>query len=95
VFTRQLIAHARPSDVVVAITTSGGSANVIAALREARKRGLLTVALTGYDGGEIARRALADFTIVVRCDYIPRIQEIHASVYHVMTDFLASVDAKA
>jgi len=90
VFLRQLIAHARPSDVVIAITTSGGSANVIAALVEARKRGLLTVALTGYDGGEIARRELADFAIVVRCDYIPRIQEIHASVYHVMNDLIAS-----
>jgi D-sedoheptulose 7-phosphate isomerase len=80
--------------VVIALTASGGSANVIAALEEGRRRGLLTVALTGYDGGEIARRELADFTIVVRCDYIPRIQEIHASVYHVMTDLIASIDAK-
>jgi D-sedoheptulose 7-phosphate isomerase len=59
---------------------------VIAALGEARKRGLLTVALLGYDGGEIARRGLADFPIVVACDYIPRIQEVQASIYHVMTE---------
>ena len=57
VFLRQLIAQAEPGDVAVAISTSGGSRNVIAALAEARKRRLLTVALLGYDGGEIRRQA--------------------------------------
>jgi D-sedoheptulose 7-phosphate isomerase len=90
-FLRQLIAQARPADVAVAISTSGGSANVLAALAEARKRGLLTVALLGYDGGEIARRGLADFTLVVPCDYIPRIQEIQASIYHVLLEALEAV----
>jgi D-sedoheptulose 7-phosphate isomerase len=86
IFLRQLIAYSRPGDVAIAISTSGGSANVIAALEEARRRGLLTVALLGYDGGEIVRRGLADLPIVVRCDYIPRIQEVQASIYHVMTE---------
>jgi D-sedoheptulose 7-phosphate isomerase len=86
IFLRQLIAHGRRGDVAVAISTSGGSANVIAALAEARKREMLTVALLGYDGGEIVRRGLADLPIVVRCDYIPRIQEVQASIYHVMTE---------
>jgi D-sedoheptulose 7-phosphate isomerase len=90
-FLRQLIAQARPADVAVAISTSGGSANVLAALAEARKRGLLTVALLGYDGGEIARRGLADCTLVVPCDYIPRIQEIQASIYHVLLEALEAV----
>ncbi len=88
IFLRQLIAQAGPADVAVAISTSGGSANVIAALGEARKRGLLTVALLGYDGGEIARRGLADWTLVVPCDYIPRIQEVQASIYHVLLEVL-------
>jgi D-sedoheptulose 7-phosphate isomerase len=88
IFLRQLIAHARPEDVAVAISTSGGSKNVVIALEEARKRGLLTVALLGYDGGEIKRRHLADFSIVVRSDYIPRIQEIQASIYHVIRENL-------
>jgi D-sedoheptulose 7-phosphate isomerase len=88
-FVRQIIAHARSADVIVAITTSGVSTNVLAALVEGRRRGLLTIALTGYDGGEIARQKLADFSIVVPSDYIPRIQEVHASVYHVMTDLIA------
>ena len=65
IFLRQLIAQARPEDVAVAISTSGGSHNIIMALEEARKRKLLTVALLGYDGGEIQRRGLADFSLVV------------------------------
>ena len=88
VFLRQLIAHARPEDVAMGISTSGGSKNVVAALEEARKRGLLTVALLGYDGGEIVRRGLADVAIVVHSDYIPRIQEVQASIYHVIRENL-------
>jgi D-sedoheptulose 7-phosphate isomerase len=88
IFLRQLIAHARPEDVAVAISTSGGSKNVIMALEEARKRNLLTVALLGYDGGEILRRGIADFPVVVRSDYIPRIQEVQASIYHIIRELL-------
>jgi D-sedoheptulose 7-phosphate isomerase len=88
IFLRQLIAQARPEDVAIGISTSGGSKNVVAALEEARKRGLLTAALLGYDGGEIVRRNLVDFPIVVNCDYIPRIQEVQASIYHVIREAL-------
>jgi D-sedoheptulose 7-phosphate isomerase len=88
IFLRQLIAQARPEDVAIGISTSGGSRNIILALEEARKRGLLTVALLGYDGGEILRKKLVDFPLVVRCDYIPRIQEVQASMYHVMREML-------
>jgi D-sedoheptulose 7-phosphate isomerase len=84
IFARQLIAHARPEDVAVGISTSGGSANILAALAEARKRGLLTVGIVGYDGGRIVGERLADHAVVVRSDYIPRIQEVQASVYHVL-----------
>ena len=84
IFLRQLIAHARPEDVAVGISTSGGSANILAALAEARKRGLLTVGIVGYDGGRIVSERLADHAVVVRSDYIPRIQEVQASVYHVL-----------
>jgi len=84
IFVRQLIAHARPEDVAVAFSTSGGSRNILSALAEARGRGLLTVAILGYDGGRILSEGLADHTIVVRSDYIPRIQEVQASVYHTL-----------
>src|SRR5690606_18221616 len=69
IFLRQLIAHARTEDIALAISTSGGSKNIIIALEEARRRGMLTVGLLGYDGGEIVRRRLVDFALVVRCDY--------------------------
>ena len=88
IFLRQLIAHARPEDVAIAISTSGGSKNIIMALEEARKRNLLTVALLGYDGGEIFRRGIAEFPVVVRSDYIPRIQEVQASIYHIIRELL-------
>ena len=84
IFTRQLIAHAQPEDVAVAFSTSGGSPNILSALAEARKRGLLTVGIVGYDGGRILGERLADHAVVVRSDYIPRIQEVQASVYHVL-----------
>jgi D-sedoheptulose 7-phosphate isomerase len=84
IFARQLIAHARPEDVAVGISTSGGSANILAALAEARRRGLLTVGIVGYDGGRIVAERLADHAVVVRSDYIPRIQEVQASIYHVL-----------
>jgi D-sedoheptulose 7-phosphate isomerase len=88
-FMRQIIAQAKESDVAFALSTSGGSPNVVAALEEARKRGLLTVALLGYNGGEIVRRNLADIAIVVDCDYIPRIQEAQGSIYHVLREMLS------
>jgi D-sedoheptulose 7-phosphate isomerase len=84
IFARQLIAHARPEDVAVGISTSGGSANILSALAEARKRGLLTVGIVGYDGGKVVSERLADHALVVRSDYIPRIQEVQASIYHVL-----------
>jgi D-sedoheptulose 7-phosphate isomerase len=88
IFQRQLIAQSHPHDVAIGISTSGGSKNIVMALEEARKRGLLTVALLGYDGGEVLRRSLADFPLIVRSDYIPRIQEVQASMYHLMRETL-------
>ncbi|MBV8114777.1 MAG: SIS domain-containing protein [Silvibacterium sp.] len=90
IFLRQLIAQARPEDIAVGISTSGGSRNIVMALEEARKRNLLTIALLGYDGGEVHRRGLADFPIIVRSDYIPRIQEVQASAYHIIRETLES-----
>ena len=91
IFLRQLIAHARPEDVAIGISTSGGSANILAALAEARKRGLYTVGIVGYDGGRIVSERLADHAVVVRSDYIPRIQEVQASVYHVLRGLIETL----
>jgi D-sedoheptulose 7-phosphate isomerase len=95
IFLRQLVAQARPHDVAIALSTSGGSKNIVAALEEARKREMLTIALLGYDGGEVARRELADIPIVVHCDYIPRIQEVQGSIYHIIREALEALDLHA
>ena len=84
IFARQVIAYGRPGDALVALSTSGGSANVIAALAEARRRGLVTIAFVGYDGGRIAAEGLADHVVITRSQHIPRIQEAQASAYHVL-----------
>jgi D-sedoheptulose 7-phosphate isomerase len=64
-------------------------------LEEARKRGLLTIALLGYDGGEVVRRGLADIPIVVHSDYIPRIQEVQGTIYHVIREALDVLERHA
>jgi len=91
VFLHQLFAHGRSKDVAVAFSPSGGSENVMSCLKDARKRGLLTIAFLGYDGGEIGRKSLADFAFVVHSTHIPRIQEVHASMYHVLRALLESI----
>jgi len=93
IFARQLIAHARPEDVAIGISTSGGSANILSALAEARRGGLLTVGIVGYDGGRIVGERLADHAVVVRSDYIPRIQEVQASIYHTLRGLIESAKA--
>jgi D-sedoheptulose 7-phosphate isomerase len=88
IFSRQVIAYGHPGDVLLAFSTSGNSANVLAALEEARRRGLRTVALVGYDGGRVAAEGLADHVVVTRSQHIPRIQEAQASAWHVLRELV-------
>jgi D-sedoheptulose 7-phosphate isomerase len=88
IFQRQLIAYGRAGDALLALSTSGNSANVIAALAEARKRGLATIAMVGYDGGRVASEGLADHVVVTRSQHIPRIQEAQASAYHALRELV-------
>jgi D-sedoheptulose 7-phosphate isomerase len=81
-FSRQVAALGSAQDVIVGISTSGESANVLAALEAGRKAGVLTVALTGYDGGSISRDDLAEYCFVARRQFVPRIQEGHATLWH-------------
>jgi len=91
VFSRQLIAFARPGDIAVGISTSGNSANILVAFKQAKKQGLLTVGLAGYDGGDMARSEAVDYCITVPSSNIPRIQEAQATVYHALVELVQAL----
>lgn len=78
IFARQVAAHGRDDDVVVAFSTSGGSTNVLAALDRARALGLTTVGIVGYGGG--AMPAHVDHCLAVRSDSVHRIQEAQTAI---------------
>lgn len=78
VFARQLIARARAGDIAIAMSTSGSSPNLIAALKEARRRDMYTVGFAGYDGGEFAQSPDVAACFVVRSQSVHRIQESQA-----------------
>ena len=75
VFSRQLIAHGRPDDIAMGLSTSGNSNNVIHAFAEAKRRGMMTIGLAGYEGGAMASSDKVDYCLVVRSDSVHRIQE--------------------
>lgn len=91
IFARQVIAFGRAGDIAFGVSTSGNSANVLSAFVQAKKQGMLTVGLAGYDGGNTARSAAVDFCIVSASDHIPRIQEAQATVYHALLDVICAI----
>lgn len=78
VFARQLGALARTGDIAMGFSTSGSSSNVLAAFAEARRRGLVTVGFSGYDGGTMARTDTVQHCLVVSSDSVHRVQETQA-----------------
>lgn len=78
VFSRQIIAHSSNRDIAVAMSTSGSSADLMTALGEASRRGLLTIGFAGYDGGQMAGASEVDYCCVVASQSIHRIQESQA-----------------
>ena len=86
VFARQIEAIGRPGDVVLGISTSGGSANVVAALDTARASQMQTIALTGKDGGAVGRAAAIH--VNVPSDSTARVQEVHRTLLHVICEIV-------
>jgi D-sedoheptulose 7-phosphate isomerase len=86
IYARQVIAFGRTGDIALGISTSGNSSNVLLALEQAKKQGLLTVALVGYDGGKMIRSHAVDYCILSPSDHIPRIQEAQATAYHALIE---------
>jgi D-inositol-3-phosphate glycosyltransferase len=86
IFSRQIEALGEPGDVLVAISSSGRSANVVRALRQARTRGLTTISLLGASGGEA--RHHSDVPMVVPSSDVPRIQEVHAVLVHALCELV-------
>jgi D-sedoheptulose 7-phosphate isomerase len=84
VFARQIAALGTRSDMAVALSTSGGSENLLRALDEANRRGLLTVGFAGYDGGRMAEAGRVDHLFVMPSASVHRIQEAQTTVYHVL-----------
>jgi D-sedoheptulose 7-phosphate isomerase len=86
VFSRQVQALGRGGDVVVAISTSGNSPNVITAIHQARKQGLKTIGLAGMDGGSLAK--CVDIAITVASVNTARVQECHITIGHILCELV-------
>ncbi len=86
VFSRQINALGNKGDVFIGISTSGNSQNIIEAFAECKKKGIITVALLGKDGGKL--KDLADYCMLVPLNQTPRVQEIHTMTVHMMCEMI-------
>lgn len=86
VFTHQLESQSRPGDVLVAVSSSGRSANIVGALGWARDHGLRTISLTGFDGGEA--RTIADVSIHVNGTNYGVIEDLHQAIMHALAQYI-------
>ncbi|HHD11532.1 MAG TPA: D-sedoheptulose 7-phosphate isomerase [Deltaproteobacteria bacterium] len=84
VFSKQVRALGRAGDMLLAISTSGNSENVLKALEQSKKMDIATIALTGKDGGRL--KGMADITLVVEAESTPRIQEVHITACHILCE---------
>jgi D-sedoheptulose 7-phosphate isomerase len=91
VFQRQLVAQARRGDALVGVSTSGNSANLLAAFIKAKEMGIVTIGLTGGNGGQMAAPGFLDHCFTVPTDSVHRIQECHVATYHILWDLVHSI----
>ncbi|MDD5731241.1 MAG: D-sedoheptulose 7-phosphate isomerase [Candidatus Omnitrophica bacterium] len=86
IFSKQIEALAQKNDLVIGVSTSGKAKNVGCGIKQAKKMGIKTVALTGGDGGEIAK--LADISLLVPSTVTARIQEAHITIGHIICELV-------
>jgi len=86
VFSRQIEALGQKNDIAIGISTSGKAKNVAAGIKQAKKMGIKTIALTGGDGGELAK--LADISLIVPSLVTARIQEAHITLGHIICELV-------
>lgn len=88
VYARYIQAVGKTDDILIGISTSGNSKNIVKAFKTAKEKGMITIALTGQDGGEL--KYLSDFLINVPSEDTPRIQESHIMIGHIICQFVES-----
>jgi len=86
VFSKQIVALGKEGDIAIGISTSGNSANVIRAIEVAKEMGIETIALTGNDGGDLAK--VANYSLIVPSSNTPCIQEVHMAVGHILCEMV-------
>jgi D-sedoheptulose 7-phosphate isomerase len=86
IFSRQIEALGKEGDVLVALTTSGQSKNILRAIAQAKKQGLKVIALTGARGAHL--KTLTDLAIIIPSDETARIQEMHELIYHAWCEYV-------
>ncbi len=88
VFVRPLVALARAGDALIGVSTSGNSANLVAAFVKAKELGLTTVGLAGNDGGKMMASLAVDHRLLVPSASVHRVQECHLAAYHILWDLV-------
>jgi D-sedoheptulose 7-phosphate isomerase len=91
IFVRQVIAQAKVGDGLIGISTSGNSLNLIAAFSKAKEMGLLTIGLSGGDGGRMRSSGACDYCLIVPTTSIHRVQECHVAAYHILWDLVHTI----
>jgi D-sedoheptulose 7-phosphate isomerase len=94
IFARQLAAFGGRDDIAVGLSTSGNSENLLRAFDEASRRGLLTIGLAGYDGGQMAELDSIDYLFVVPSSSVHRIQEAQTTIYQVLCQLTTELTAE-
>lgn len=90
VFARQLAAMGTPNDIALGLSTSGNSENLLRAFDQAKSLGMLTVGISGYDGGKMAELSSLDYLFVAPSSSIHRIQEAQTTIYHILWELVTA-----